>query len=224
MWCIEFYVKNAMKKKKEPKQQFKTPQLSVMVGAICQEYKLEPSIVVPFLFEHFPELKDKSKCSNCGASMALYEHSIDSIDALLLLGMGKIVSERAKKMPFTEANAVHVQSQLNTYYSVSSRTSWCSKLGLIAKIKRKDGTHDQKAGWCITKRGFEFLAGKPVPSKVVTFRNGIVERFEETITFGDIATKSNDFTRSRELSTHKEHNFNKLETWAVVGFAQGVLL
>lgn len=211
-------------KKKDNKNQYKPPQIGKFVSAVCDEYKLNTDEVAKFLLKKFPELSNKAKCANCNASMSQYEHSIDSIDALLLLGMGKIVGQRAKTMPFTKANAVHVQSELNRYYSVASRTSWCSKLGLITKVKHKDGSHDQKAGWLITRRGFEFLAGKPVPRKVMTFRNEIVERFEGTITFGEILKGVTRTPEGAELSKHGEYKFDKLEAWAIVGFAQGKLL
>lgn len=158
--------------------------------------------------------------------MAQYVFTLDVLDALLLMGMGKIVRSRSRTMPFTDANKVHVQSQLNDYYSVASRTTQCSKLGLIAKVLHPDGSHNQKEGWLITRRGFQFLAGKPVPRKVQTFRNRIIERFEETTTFEQVLTdtSNNDERVIDELNTHGNYQFNDLETWAIIGFDQGTLL
>lgn len=131
----------------------------------------------------FPELHDKKKCPNCGASMSEYIYTIDSLDCMLLLGMANIVKTRlAVGKPFTEANQVHLQKELNHYYSVPSRSTQCSKLGLIAKIKTGSGAHNRSKGWCITARGFEFLAGKPVPKRVKIWRRQIEERFDEMIT------------------------------------------
>lgn len=156
--------------------------------------------------------------------MAIYEHRIDTIDALLLVGMGKIVGERVKSgIPFTDANKVHIQSELNKYYSVASRTSWCAKLGLITKVLKKDGTQDQKAGWLITKRGFEFLAGKPVPAKVQTFRNKITERFDDTTTLWQIKHDKHS-PEGREILNSKEYPFDKLEFYSIQGFQQPKLL
>jgi len=51
--------------------------------------------------------------------------------------------------------------------------------------------HDVKAGWLITKRGWSFLANNPVPSKIWTFRNVIINRSDEkTITISTILKKS----------------------------------
>jgi hypothetical protein len=162
--------------------------------------------------------------------MAIYEHQIDTLDALLLLGMGKIVGERVKAgMDFTEANKVHLQSKLNTYYSVPSRSTWCSKLGLIAHATRKakDGkrVRDQKMGWCITDRGFAFLAGKPIPARVQTFRNRITQHFEATTTISQVVQASDQHSpEGRELAGHSKYPFEVLEFYAVKGFAQGKLI
>jgi hypothetical protein len=214
-----------MQTKDKTTEKYKKPNLGVMFQRVSEFFKLDPKLVRGFIQREFPEVFKKECCANCGASMAIYEHSIDQIDALLLLGMGKIVERRAKTMPFHLANQVHIQSELNKYYSVQSRTTWCSKLGLIAKVKHPNGRHNQKAGWCITKRGFELLAGKPVPRKVQTFRNKIVARFDEKITLRQVVAGITDNNEvKQELSTYTDHKFDELENWAVVGFAQGVLL
>ena len=212
--------------KKEPKQKtYRRPRIGEFVHFLCEEYKLNTSEVYDKLVERFPELLNKERCSNCNASMSEYQFTLDTLDALLLLGMGKIVGKRALTMPFHEANKVHLQTSLNKYYSVPSRSTQCSKLGLIAKVLRKNGTHDQKAGWLITRRGFAFLAGHPVPKRVQTFRNQITERFEETTTFQEImGSVVDDVVVQKELSTQQDYKFNALETWAVAGFAQGTLI
>lgn len=210
--------------KKKNNQQYKKGQIGKFVGAVCTQYKLDPNEVTEFLLFTFPELKNKKQCANCKANMAIYEHRIDSIDVLLLVGMGKIVGDRLKSgIPFTDANKVHIQSELNKYYSVASRSSWCAKLGLITKVLKKDGTQDQKAGWLITKRGFEFLAGKSVPAKVQTFRNRITERFEEMTTIWSIKVDQNS-PEGREILKSKEYPFEKLEFYSIQGFQQPKLI
>lgn len=212
--------------KKSKEENYHRPRIGQFLKAICEQYSLDEDQVLAFVSSSFPELHDKTTCANCGASMAQYVFTLDVLDALLLMGMGKIVRERAKTMPFSEANKVHVQKELNQYYSVASRTTQCSKLGLITKVLHPDGSHNQKAGWLITRRGFQFLAGKPVPRRVQTFRNKITERFDETTTFDQVLTdtSSNDERVLNELTTHGKYQFNDLETWAIAGFDQGTLL
>ena len=211
--------------KKNKNISYKKPHIVNFVDFICQEYKLDPQELKARLIHQFPELKKKEECANCGASMAQYVYTLDSLDALLVFGMGKIIFERVKKgMTFTDANKVHLQTSLNQYYSVPSRSTQCSKLGLITKVLRKDGSHDQKAGWLLTKRGFELLAGKPVPKYVQVFRNEIIERFEDTITFGDALQSGKRGMERAELENYKGFNFKELENWAIAGFSQGRLI
>lgn len=214
-----------MTKKKETNKTYRKPRIGVFVGFMCNQYGLDEGKVIADLRVNFPELFKKDTCANCGASMSEYIYTLDLLDSLLLFGMGKIVYERvAKGIPFTEANKIHLQSTLNTYYSVPSRSTQCSKLGLIAKVLRKDGTHDQKAGWCITKRGFEFLAGKRVPKRVQVFRNEITDRPEELTTCAEVMSQSIHKQGGVEYKNYQKYNFSELETWAVAGFAQGKLL
>lgn len=207
-------------------EEYSKPRIGEFVRFICNNFHLDEVEVLTSITKEFPELLIKERCANCGASMAQYIYTLDVLDALLLYGMGRIVKERMRTMPFHEANKIHIQSKLNDYYSVASRTTQCSKLGLITKVIRPDGTHDQKAGWLITRRGFEFLAGKPVPKKVQTFRNKITERFEETTTYAEVLqdAMNSDPMVMRELNNYAQADYEKLETWAIAGFTQGRLL
>jgi hypothetical protein len=157
-----------------------------VVTFLSKRYDITRSEMVESLKAEFPRMRNSERCFNCTASMEEYVFHLDVLDALLVLGMGNIVKERVRKgMLFTEANAVHVQSMLNKYYSVPSRTTQCSKLGLIAKVKNKKGKHDKSRGWLITKRGFQFLRGEKVPAMVKVWRNEILEHFDELITIGE---------------------------------------
>lgn len=135
------------------------------------------------IYANVPELKDKSCCLNCGASMFEYVYTFDVADALLLLAMGKELHKRLDAgMHFTEANMIHVQTIESSSYATKSRTTQCSKLGLIAKRRLPNGAHESGT-WVITKRGFDALAGKEVPRRVKVWRKQIIDRYEgETTT------------------------------------------
>lgn len=176
--------------KKKDTTLYRKPRIGQFVAAICEQYKLEPKEVAAFLFHNFPELKNRERCANCEASMREYPCIMTYFAAELLCEMQGIVHknlERAKN--FTEANMVH-RKQITKGYTIASQFTIAAKLGLVAKIMRKneDGetVHDQEKGWCITSRGFEFLAGKPVPAKVMVFRNQIQERFGEMTTMTEV--------------------------------------
>ncbi len=207
-----------MPKKTKSVKLYKPGQIGMFANAICTEYKLDPAEVSAFLLKTFPQLRKKEKCVNCGASMAIYNFAVTSLDALLLVQMGKIVMERCKKgMLFRDANKIHLSTSIKG--TNSSRQTISSKLGLITKVKKSDGSHDRRAGWLITKRGFDFLAGRPIPAKVQVFRNEITERFDELTTLGQVA--STDTYLGQEI---KGKDFAELEHYSIVGFSQGTLL
>lgn len=137
-----------------------------------------------------PELRDRTKCANCGESMAIYRYAVTYLDAKLVLAMAKVITERMHKgMAFTEANKVHLQREIKDF-TLAARGNIVSKHGLIAKVmkKNKNGklSHDRAAGWAITRRGFQFLKGEPIPKMVKVFHNQIQEHFDETITIGEV--------------------------------------
>lgn len=152
---------------------------------------LRRNVAVPW-----PALDQPKHCPNCGGSMEIYIVRIDYHKAQLLLSMGEIVLKRLNDgIPFTEANAVHVVS-MNATDSIRHSTTQARTLGLIAKISTADGKHDRKKGWLITRRGFQFLANKPVPASVQVFHNKIEERTDDTTTLSEILSSSGDRTNT----------------------------
>lgn len=131
-------------------------------------------------------LKNPSVCPNCEESMQQYVHKLDFFNALLLKSMGDLVMKKVEKgTPFTEANMIHVVSS-DFHDCVRHRTTQCRTLGLIAKVKGENGTHNRDKGWLITTRGFAALRGESVPSEVVAWRNSIEERPGSTTTIDKV--------------------------------------
>jgi len=163
-----------------------------------------PNYLWACLVQSAPELKDRTRCANCGASMAIYTYSVTILDTRLLCALADIITKRMQRgMAFTDANKIHMPSELKSYNLISRQTI-SSKLGLIAKVMKKDKSgeliHDQKAGWSITRRGFDFLKGKPIPRTVKVFHNRIQERFEDQITIGQTYAMSNNRNEEKALS------------------------
>lgn len=138
------------------------------------------------LMKIYPDLKSKDRCANCNASMLEYMFSFDILDAILLYAMAQRVQVSVRKGDdFTKANAIHVPTIGDISLAVRCRTTQCSKLGLIAKLKNAKGKH-VSGMWVITSRGWAALAGRPVPRRVRVFRGEIQERFgDEVITIQD---------------------------------------
>ena len=136
------------------------------------------------VFANIPEMKDKSTCPVCDAKMYEYVFQFDVLDAALLLRMAERVREhRSVGCNFTEANDVKIQD-LGCSYSVKSRTTRCSKLGLIAKKKVRK--KHLPGHWVITRRGWHALTGGEVPKRVRVWREQIIERTEEKTTISQV--------------------------------------
>ena len=179
-----------------------------------------PDYLMATLKNSIPTLEDHTTCPNCGASMAEYIFSFLMLDALLLYGMAKIVRAKIRVgIPFTEANKVHIPSARELTYTLKSRTSIASKLGVIAKLNNADGK--QVLGtWVITKRGWQALAGEPIPKFVRVFRGQILERTQETITIGEALSLSHKNPEHAEQAA----GYSSSEWVTIGGMHQGVLL
>ena len=133
-----------------------------------------------------PNSRDKEVCPSCGAITSHYTFVFGYLDARLLLEMAKIVRSRSGSMSFTDANKVHLTTELNDSVLIN-RSTIASKLGLIAKFIYKG--HQESGMWVITARGWAALRGEEVPARVSVFRRQITERYDEKITM-TIALKS----------------------------------
>lgn len=151
------------------------------------------------LLQVFPELKDRSVCPNCEASMKEYVYTLDAWDALLLLEMARSVREKRRKgIAFTTANQTRVP-ELGTSHAVKCRTTQSAKLGLMAQLKTKDGKRVSGV-WVITRRGWDALKGQSVPKRVKVWRKKIEERYDDQVT---IQEALNSHTKYVEESIKK---------------------
>jgi len=194
--------------------------LGTLLERIARYFKIELPLLRAVVTKAYPQFKDHTRCPNCDASMAVYWFSIDYLTASLLLEMGRVVHAKVQSgITFHEANKVHVQSLAVASYAIKSRTTWASKLGLITKVMKTDEdgteTHDTRAGWLITKRGFDFLRGEPVPRHVAVFRNKITEREDEKITLQEAIEKDHAF---------KKGEYNRNDWVDIEKYNQGKML
>lgn len=131
-------------------------------------------------------LGDETRCPNCHASMAMYRRKIDYFIVTLVVSMGKVVKHNMTKTSFTKANQVHVNADERIPHNARNMTGIASALGLIAPVP------NQEAHWAITTRGFAALRGEAVPAWVLTFRDEIVERADEKVTFQEAVSRRKD--------------------------------
>lgn len=192
-----------MKTKKS--QEFHASKIKPLVQVVARMVQQNPDMAnnMDYLWANvvreIPELKDRSHCANCGESMAIYLYTVTYLDTRLLCAMADVITKRMNKgMDFTAANKIHLPTEIKNYTLISRQTI-TSKLGLIAKVM-KDGKHDRKAGWSITRRGFDFLRGQPIPKMVKVFHNRIQEHFEDTVTMKELISTPGNHKESEDLS------------------------
>lgn len=139
-----------------------------------------------------PELVDKTKCINCGASMEEVTLELDIHDAELLISMAGDVKYNmdARGLTFSQANQIHV-SELLISTLIKSRATKASKLGLIAELRSSNGKRIPGV-WVITRRGWEGLRGERIPSKIKMWRDSIEKRFDDTVSFTDFKINGYD--------------------------------
>lgn len=189
----------------------------------------DPDRLMATVVINVPALGKRDTCPNCDASMQEYIFEFDLMDALLLLAMAREVAHRmeirtsqGEHYTFTEANQIKT-TQLGTTYAARSRTTQCSKLGLVAKYRGENG-RQVPGTWVITKRGWQALRGEAVPKSVRVWRGQILERTEETITISQ-ALRSHEAKlkdlerRGKKAKTDYREAFSSYEPEEWVHFA-----
>jgi len=124
-----------------------------------------------------PVLHDKTHCFNCGRSMKIMVYEADLLDALLILAMAKQVKENMQRLPFTEANKVHLPT-LQTTQGILKRQTKCDYLGLIKQSDNWRGS----GYWALTSWAWKALRGEPIPAKAKYWEGEFLGRSDETTT------------------------------------------
>lgn len=183
--------------------EYHASKLGSLVQVVVSLIRANPRMMDDFdllkshLFMQMPELRDRSKCANCGASMREYVFILDVWDAILLKRMAEDIRHKVRKgIPFTEANQVRIP-ELDAPHSVRCRTTKASKLGLVAKVKSKSTGRFIPGTWLITKRGWEALRGDAVPQKVKVWRGAIEERYDATVTLSQVMQAHAEYAKKR---------------------------
>lgn len=171
----------------KPETQYHAHRLGSIVNLMIGIMKNDPTVIddrdrlISMMKYTMPELSRKDVCPCCDASMQEYIFTFDAWNALLLMKMAEEIRHRMSKgMEFTIANQVRIP-ELDANYALKCRTTYASKLGLVAQLRNRNDK--RVAGtWVITRRGWEALAGKPVPKMVRVWRGKIEERYDEKTT------------------------------------------
>jgi hypothetical protein len=103
-------------------------------------------------------------CDRCGRVINIYKYRINEGMANTLRKLAKVANNRKE-------NKVNFDDIAGAYSQKTQRTKMRLH-GLIAKYK-ENGVHVAST-WLITKKGWDFLAGKDIPAVVIVFDNQVI--------------------------------------------------
>lgn len=104
-------------------------------------------------------------CDRCGQTIKIYRYKVSRSHAVFLRAMAEAVSASGKND--TDIGTIGIA------YSVRTQVTKIRQHGLIARVKNAAGAQIPRH-WLITSKGWKFLNGEPIPSKVVVFNNQVL--------------------------------------------------
>lgn len=122
-------------------------------------------------------------CGTCTQTISIYRYTVNKAVATFLRAMGD--ETRA-----TGVNDVDV-STIGIAYSVRTQVSKIRQHGLIARVKDERGVQIP-SHWLVTSRGYDFLNGLPIRSKVVVFNNQVLGHEGDDVTIHGVLGEAFD--------------------------------
>lgn len=114
---------------------------------------------------------NKGVCKCCGRKIVLYKYKITPGMVYLLKNFAHItrrqVSEGKSDPRSVDAN------DIDRPFSIRAQVTKLRVHGLVAKVKNEKGVQVPRM-WVVTKKGWKFLAGKPVQARVTVYNNVVI--------------------------------------------------
>lgn len=125
--------------------------------------------------------ENKGHCDRCHRPLKIYKYTANKQIAVILLRMQ--AEEVAKGSHEIDLNTLPLN------YSILTQRSKARLHGLIVQIKNADKT--KKASiWRITTKGYQFLNGVPIPTKVLVFDNQVIGHEGGTIDIAGLTSEA----------------------------------
>lgn len=128
-----------------------------------------------------PEEKD---CIRCTASTKRYWHKLTPGLVSALIKINKAVNLKREN----DIRIDRLPADLKLTHE--ERCNW-QKLrlhGLVARVKFMGEV--KRGRWCMTRKGYKFLSGKPIAERVLSFRNAVQGHSPEEVTISQVARSS----------------------------------
>lgn len=128
--------------------------------------------------------QNDGRCTHCHQTIKIYRYPISRTIKLVLKTIAKATT------PDT-GRAVDVDRDIAIEHSQRSQLSKMRQHGLIAQPE--DNGKKISRHWLITRKGWDFLRGEPVPAKVVVYNNQVLGHEGGTVTLDRIDREADDF-------------------------------
>lgn len=151
---------------------------------------------------------NNGRCTHCEQTIKIYRYPISRT-------IKRVIKAIAKATTPDSGRAVDVDRDIEIKHSERSQLSKMRQHGLVAQPKDERGVKISRH-WLITRKGWSFLSGEPVPAKVVVYNNQVLGHDGGVTTFGRADADPDQFEQqpiseaeSRTFAHIREPEFNK---------------
>lgn len=117
------------------------------------------------------------RCTNCQQTIKVYRYKLNKAHSQFIKAM-------ANEVRASGVNDVDI-STIGLAYSIRSQVTKLRQHGLIARIKNAEGAQIPRR-WLVTKKGWAFVNGDKVPSKVVIYANQVLGHEGDMVNIYDV--------------------------------------
>lgn len=128
--------------------------------------------------------ENNGRCTNCHHSINIYRYPVNKVMVKFLRAMAKATDDTgSREIDVEKVSVIHHERTQITKLRIH---------GLIAKVKDEKGHHKARH-WLITKKGWDFLRGDPIPRYVIIYNNQVLGHGDQLTTIDRIDNASQDY-------------------------------
>lgn len=163
---------------------------------------------LPMTLERALELEKEAeanngRCTHCEQTIKIYRYPISRT-------IKRVIKAIAKATTPDTGRAVDVDRDISIAHSERSQLSKMRQHGLIAQPKNDKGVKISRH-WLITRKGWQFIAGEPVPAKVVVYNNQVLGHEGGTVVFARADAEADDFEQ-QPISEAESRTYSDVRT------------
>lgn len=143
------------------------------------------------------------RCTHCEQPIKIYRYPISRTIKRVLKAIAKATT------PDT-GRAIDVDRDIEIAHSERSQLSKMRQHGLVAQPKDERGVKISRH-WLITRKGWGFLGGDPVPAKVVVYNNQVLGHDGGVVTFGRADAEADQFEQ-QDLTEAESRQYANVRT------------